>query len=58
MMPASMQDVERLPRCVQVERAINLLNEALNIVDDLADRPDIGARLQHVLETLREECTE
>jgi hypothetical protein len=58
MMPASMQEVDRMPRSVQVERVITLLNEALDLVDDLADRPDIGARLQHVLDSLREECTE
>jgi hypothetical protein len=53
-----MQEVDRMPRSVQVERVITLLNEALDLVDDLADRPDIGARLQHVLDSLREECTE
>jgi hypothetical protein len=58
MMPASMQEVDRMPRSVQVERVITLLNEALDLVDDLADRPDFGARLQHVLDSLREECTE
>ena len=58
MMPASMQDVDRLPRNLQVGRAMTLLNEALDIVDNLEDRPDIGARLQHVIECLREECTE
>lgn len=57
-MPASMQEVDRLPRCVQMERVIALLSEALNIVDDLADRPDIGARLQHVLESLLETWSE
>jgi len=56
MMRAPMPDGDRLPRCVQLERAIALLNEALNIIDDLADRPDIGARLQQVLESLQEDC--
>lgn len=57
-MPASMQDVDPLPHCVEMQRAIALLNEALDIIDDFADRPDIGARLQHVLDSLRGECTE
>jgi hypothetical protein len=41
-----------------MQRAIHLLNQALDIIDDVADRPDIGARLQHVLDTLQQECTE
>ena len=57
-MPASMQDVDPVPRCVEMQRAIHLLNEALDIIDDVADRPDIGARLQHVLDSLRQDCTE
>jgi hypothetical protein len=52
-MSASMQKAEPSPRS-ELERAIVLLNEALNIVDEIADRPDIGARLQHVIETLQE----
>lgn len=58
VMPASMQDVDPVPRCVEMQRAIHLLNEALDIIDDVADRPDIGARLQHVLDSLRQDCTE
>jgi hypothetical protein len=58
MMPASMQDVDPLPRCAEMQRAIHMLNEALDIIDGVADRPDIGARLQHVLDSLRQECTE
>lgn len=58
MMPASMQEVDRLPRSVEMERAIVLLSEALVIIDDFADRPDIGARLQHVLDSIRGECAE
>lgn len=56
MMRAPMAEDDRLPRCAQLERVIALLSEALNIVDDLADRPDIGARLQQVLESLQEDC--
>lgn len=55
-MAGSIQDIDRLPRCVQLERVIALLNEALEIVDGLADRPDIGARLQHVIEIVGEGC--
>ncbi len=54
MIPASMQKADPSPACA-LERAIALLNEALAIVDDVADRPDIGARLQHVIESLHEE---
>jgi len=54
-MSASMQKADPSPH-FQLERAIALLNEALNIIDDIADRPDIGARLQHVIETLQERC--
>lgn len=56
-MPASMQEVDPSPRCA-LQRAISLLKEALNIVDEFGDRPDIGARLQHVVESLQEECFE
>jgi hypothetical protein len=58
MMPASMQDVDPLPRYVEMQRAIHLLSQALDIIDDVADRPDIGARLQHILDSLQQECTE
>lgn len=58
MKPAFVQEVDQLPRCEQLERVIALLNEALNMIDDLAVRPDIGARLQHVVEILRDECFE
>lgn len=54
-MPASMHKADPSPGCA-LERALALLNEALDILDDTADRPDIGARLQHLIEALREMC--
>jgi hypothetical protein len=56
MMQASMQEAGPVPRCTRLDRAIALLNEALNLIDEIAERPDIGARLQHVLDELRDEC--
>lgn len=35
-----------------VDRALKLLNEALQIIDDLGNRPEVGARLQHVIDSL------
>ena len=37
-----------------VERALLLLEEALHIVDEWGDCPDIGARLQHVIDCVEE----
>lgn len=37
----------------EIGRAVNLLNEALVIVDTM-DRPEIGARLQHVIDSVME----
>ncbi|MES2137425.1 MAG: hypothetical protein V4502_10260 [Pseudomonadota bacterium] len=36
-----------------IPHALNLLNEALTIVDTLP-RPEIGARLQHVIDSVEE----
>ena len=37
-----------------VERVLLLLNDALQIIDDWDDCPDIGARLQHVIDCVDE----
>lgn len=37
-----------------IERAILLLEQALEIIDQWADRPAIGARLQEVIEEVQE----
>jgi hypothetical protein len=55
VMIPSMQKADPSPACA-LQRAIALLIEALQIVDDSADRPDLGARLQHVIEELQEDC--
>lgn len=36
-------------------RAISLLREALNIIDALGERPELGARLDEVIELLTDE---
>jgi hypothetical protein len=58
MIQASTQEAGRSPHYTRLDRAIALLSEALTIIDDIAERPDIGARLQHVLDELRDECFE
>ena len=58
MMQASTQEAGQSPHYPRLDRAIALLSEALNIIDEIAERPDIGARLQHVLDELRDECFE
>jgi hypothetical protein len=37
-----------------VERALLLLEDALQIIDEWDDCPDIGARLQHVIDCVDE----
>jgi hypothetical protein len=37
-----------------VERALLLLEDALQIIDEWGDCPDIGARLQHVIDCVDE----
>jgi hypothetical protein len=37
-----------------VERVLLLLSDALKIIDDWDDCPDIGARLQHVIDCVEE----
>lgn len=39
----------------RLERAIALLDEALGILDELDDYPEIGARLHGLIEDLRKE---
>lgn len=39
-------------REMRLERALILLNEALHIIDDVGNRPEVGARLQHVIDSL------
>jgi hypothetical protein len=51
-----MKEAGESPRCARLDDAIRLLGDALDIIDEIAERPDIGARLQHVLDELRGEC--
>lgn len=40
-------------RAKRAERAVKLLRRALRIVDQLEDRPEVGARLQALIDELR-----
>lgn len=45
-------DADTLTRAAHLDRARTLLAEALAIVDQHANAPEVGARLQTVIETL------
>jgi hypothetical protein len=45
--------LDKVLRSAEIGRAVDLLNEAMEIVDALG-RPVIGARLQHVIDSLIE----
>lgn len=53
-MAAVSQDADSPSEDWTIERALLLLEQALEIIDHLADRPAIGARLQEVIEEVRE----
>lgn len=53
-MSAVHQDAIRSSREDQVDRALSLMGEALNILDDLSDVPELAARLDEVVERLKE----
>ena len=52
-MAAASQDAGR-PNGERVDRALALLGEALKIIDELGDAPDLGALLDEVVERLRQ----
>lgn len=51
-MPAVNQGAEDAPE--SVDRALMLLEQALQIIDHWGDTPAIGARLQEVIESLQD----
>lgn len=53
-MPAAGQGADDSPEDWSVDRALVLLEQALEIVDRWGDCPAIGARLQQVLDEVEE----
>ena len=53
-MAAAGQDADRSSGEERVDRALALLGEALQIIDELGDAPDLAARLDEVIERLKE----
>lgn len=53
-MPAANPQAHGLSRDERTNRAVALLDEALQIIDGLGDCPELGARLQSIVEALRE----
>ena len=51
-MSAAANDGDRSTGDERVDRLIDLLGEAIEIVDDLGDWPDVGARLHEVLDAI------
>lgn len=53
-MPGTTHDGDRSSDEARLERVLVLLSESLEILDGLGDFPDLGARLQQVIESLEE----
>jgi hypothetical protein len=53
-MPAAVQSAEDLQEDWTAERALELLEQALEIIDHWGDCPAIGARLQQVVDEVEE----
>jgi hypothetical protein len=53
-MSAAHQDANRPSRDDQINRALSLMGEALNILDDLGDVAELAARLDEVVERLKQ----
>jgi hypothetical protein len=56
-MSALNQDADGQPEDWTAERAILLLERALEIVDRWGDRPAVGAKLQQVIDDIRDTAT-
>lgn len=54
LMPAASQGADDSPENWSVDRALVLLEQALEIVDRWGDCPAIGARLQQVVDEVEE----
>ena len=53
-MPAASQGADDSPEDSTVDRALALLEQALDIIDRWGDCPAIGARLQQVVDEVEE----
>lgn len=53
-MSAAMRDGDRSIYDERVERLLNLLGQAIEVVDELGDWHDVGARLHEVLDAVQE----
>lgn len=53
-MPAATQGADDSSRDERIRRAITLLSEALSFLDELEEFPELGARLQGLIEDLRD----
>lgn len=51
-MTASTEEADPSPREMRIDDVLPLLNKALEWIDALGTRPDIGARLQHVIDLI------
>jgi hypothetical protein len=56
-MPAASKEADGSSRHQRIARAILLLDEALQIIDDLEDLPELGARLHGLIDELKNEST-
>ena len=56
-MPATDRGADQPDRAEPKSRAIALLVEALEIVDNQCDRPDLGARLHGIIDDLQAQRT-
>ena len=56
-MPAASPEADGSLRQQRIQRSILLLEEALQIIDELEDFPEIGARLHGLVESLKDEDT-
>ena len=54
LMSAARQDAIHSSREDQVDRALSLMGEALNLLDDLGDVAELAARLDEIVERLKE----
>lgn len=54
LMSAAHQDAIRSSRGDQIDRALSLMGEALNILDDLGDVAELAARLDEIAERLKD----
>lgn len=54
-MSQSGREVDRPFRKEGLERVLELVNQAIRVVDDVGDHPDLGARLSELADAVKEE---